>query len=105
MCRFVIKSGQRFSTFRTVRDEFHRHAVRSSRSNIHPRYFRDNFAPGHITFVEWSEKAGECLPEADLIMTLTPEGDGRRVTFVTPTNLGAIVLSALNKEWTSHAEL
>ena len=67
--------------------------------------FRDNFAPGHITFVEWSEKAGECLPEADLIMTLTPEGDGRRVTFVTPTNLGANVLSALNKEWTSHAEL
>lgn len=67
--------------------------------------FRDNFAPGHITFTEWSEKAGECLPTADLTISLTPKDDGRQADFMADSELGRNVLNELTKQWTSHAEL
>lgn len=66
--------------------------------------FRDNFAPGHITFTEWSEKAGECLPMADLIISLTTKSDGRQADFTAESELGQNVLNDLIKQWTSHAE-
>ena len=67
--------------------------------------FRDNFGPGHITFCEWSEKAGECLPPADLTIELEPHDDGRSVQLSASSDLGVNVLSELKKQWPSPVEL
>ena len=67
--------------------------------------FRDNFSPGHITFCEWSEKAGECLPPADLTIELEPYNDGRSVQISALSDLGVNVLSELKKQWPSPVEL
>lgn len=66
--------------------------------------FRDDFAPGHITFTEWSEKAGDCLPTADLIICLDPSGDGRQASLAAKSDLGLNVLNIIKKQWLSHAE-
>ena len=66
--------------------------------------FRDNFAPAHITFCEWSEKAGGCLPDADLTIYLEPLEDGRQADCVASSVFGSKVLEVLNKAWTSHEE-
>ena len=66
--------------------------------------FRENFAPGHITFCEWSEKAGNCLPNADLTISLKPHDEGRQAFLTASTELGLNVLKAINEAWTSHAE-
>ncbi|MBQ9240262.1 MAG: tRNA (adenosine(37)-N6)-threonylcarbamoyltransferase complex ATPase subunit type 1 TsaE [Duodenibacillus sp.] len=39
--------------------------------------FRDLFGPGRITASEWSEKAAPYLPEADLDIVLTIQGESR----------------------------
>lgn len=65
--------------------------------------FRDDFAPGHITMVEWSEKAEPCLPDADLILTLTVEGNGRAVTFNAQSDLGSALTNRIVNQWTSLA--
>ncbi len=67
--------------------------------------FRDDFAPGHITFCEWSEKAGQCLPKADLCIELIPKEQGREASFSSYSATGLNVLNELKKLWTSHAEL
>ena len=67
--------------------------------------FRENFAPGHITFCEWSEKAGQCLPKADLCIELIPKEQGREASFSSYSATGLNVLNELKKLWTSHAEL
>ena len=65
--------------------------------------FRDDFAPGHITMVEWSEKAEPCLPEADLILTLRVEGAGRTVTLEPQSALGTTLTEEIVARWTSLA--
>ncbi len=65
--------------------------------------FRDDFAPGHITMVEWSEKAEPCLPAADLILTLTVEGAGRAVTLEPQSALGSTLTDRIVSQWTSLA--
>ena len=67
--------------------------------------FRDDFAPGHITFCEWSEKAGQCLPSADLFIELIPKDQGREISFKYHSETGLNVLNELKQLWTSHAEL
>ena len=67
--------------------------------------FRDNFAPSHITFCEWSEKAGSCLPQVDLTITLEPLEAGRSADICATSELGSKVLDALTKAWYLHAEL
>ena len=67
--------------------------------------FRDNFAPAHITFCEWSEKAGNCLPKADMTITLEPFNEGRCADICATTELGSKILDAMIKAWPLHAEL
>lgn len=39
--------------------------------------FRDYFNPQSLCLVEWPEKAGDLIPQADMDVTLTIEKDGR----------------------------
>ena len=55
--------------------------------------FRDNFAPGHITFVEWSEKAAPYLPQADLEISLRVQNLSREATLKAFTPLGRTILA------------
>ncbi len=54
--------------------------------------FREMFGPSRITVCEWSEKAGEYLPEADLEMTIKVEDAGRRVHVCAHSALGMKLL-------------
>ncbi len=65
--------------------------------------FRDDFAPGHITMVEWSEKAEPCLPEADLVLTLRVEGTGRTVTLEPQSDFGTTLTEEIAAQWNSLA--
>ena len=65
--------------------------------------FRDDFAPGHITMVEWSKKAEPCLPNADLILTLCVEGAGRSVTLEPQSALGTTLTEKIAARWNSLA--
>ncbi len=55
--------------------------------------FRDLFGPGRICAVEWPERAGARLPTADISIALTVDGDGRRATITTGSELGNVCLS------------
>lgn len=66
--------------------------------------FRDHFAATHITLVEWSEKAGDCLPAADLILILEPSGDGRTLTLIAGSNLGSELADSVTAAWQSRVE-
>jgi tRNA threonylcarbamoyladenosine biosynthesis protein TsaE len=50
--------------------------------------FRELFGPGSICAVEWPENAGARLPTADISIALTVDGDGRRATISTASELG-----------------
>lgn len=57
--------------------------------------FRDYFAPGHITFTEWSEKAEPYLPAADMTVSLAHDGLGRTARIEAHTRTGRLVLENL----------
>ena len=61
--------------------------------------FRENFAPGHITLVEWSEKAMPCLPQPDLTLTLSVQGDGRSLLLESHTEIGQSILNEVISAW------
>ena len=61
--------------------------------------FRENFAPGNVTLLEWSEKAYPCLPEADITVTLSVAGDGREAKLEGNTALGQHIVSEVLKQW------
>lgn len=66
--------------------------------------FRDHFAATHITLVEWSEKAGDCLPATDLTLILEPSGDGRTLTLIAGSNLGSELADSVTAAWQSRVE-
>lgn len=66
--------------------------------------FRENFAPKHITLVEWSEKALPCLPPDDLTLTLTVHDDGRDLEIAPHSPLGQKVFDEVLRAWNSHAD-
>lgn len=66
--------------------------------------FRDHFAAAHITLVEWSEKAGDCLPAADLTLILEPSSDGRTLTLIAGSNLGSELADSVTAAWQSRVE-
>ena len=41
--------------------------------------FRDYFNPQTICLVEWPEKAGDLIPQADIDVSLAPENSGRKL--------------------------
>lgn len=59
--------------------------------------FRDLFGPGSITASEWSDKAGEFLPSADLELVIAIFGTERDVTLKAYSMAGHRVLEELKK--------
>lgn len=59
--------------------------------------FRDLFGPGSITASEWSDKAGEFLPSADLELVITIYGTQRDITVKAYSTTGQRVLEELKK--------
>ena len=65
--------------------------------------FRDAFGPGQVTATEWTAKAMPFVPDADIRVTLTAEGTGRRALVEALSPLGSAVLAHLPKDLTTHA--
>ena len=59
--------------------------------------FRDLFGPGSITASEWSDKAGEFLPSADLELVIASCGTERDVTLRAYSMAGHRVLGELEE--------
>ena len=59
----------------------------------------EEFLPGHITLVEWSEKAEPCLPSADLTLTLAVEHDGRSLQLESHTEIGQNIVNGVISAW------
>ena len=57
--------------------------------------FRDYFDPRTVCLVEWPERAGDLLPVPDLRVSLSVEGEGRRVRIAAQTELGKRCLERL----------
>lgn len=56
--------------------------------------FRDIFASAGLKLVEWPDKAGEYLPQADLVLTIeVVENDTRQVTLTAQTSVGEALLA------------
>lgn len=56
---------------------------------------RDYFAPGHLCLLEWPSCGEGFLPQPDLVLTLTSQGDGRLLDAVAFSNLGRAALESL----------
>jgi tRNA threonylcarbamoyladenosine biosynthesis protein TsaE len=55
--------------------------------------FRDIFASAGLKLVEWPDKAGEYLPQADLVLAIDVlDGDSRQVTLTAQTDIGIALL-------------
>lgn len=52
--------------------------------------FRDLFHPNAVVLIEWPEKAEGLLPQPDLIINMTYEGDGRIAHIEAHTQKGAL---------------
>ena len=59
--------------------------------------FRDMFGPGIVTASEWSERAGEFLPPADIELLISIRGTERCVTINAFSEVGKRVLEDLKK--------
>ncbi|SMC24402.1 tRNA threonylcarbamoyladenosine biosynthesis protein TsaE [Andreprevotia lacus DSM 23236] len=57
--------------------------------------FRDYFNPESVCLIEWADKAAGMLPAPDWLITLAPEGEGRRIHLIANTELGAACLAKL----------
>ncbi|MCK7598848.1 tRNA (adenosine(37)-N6)-threonylcarbamoyltransferase complex ATPase subunit type 1 TsaE [Microbulbifer sp. CAU 1566] len=56
---------------------------------------RDYFGPGSLSLVEWSERGTGVLPEPDLTLSLSLEGEGRRLVLEALSEAGNQVLAQL----------
>jgi tRNA threonylcarbamoyladenosine biosynthesis protein TsaE len=59
--------------------------------------FRDYFNPQSVCLVEWPEKAGDLLPDADIDIHLLQEGQGRQALVSSNTNAGKQCLERFSK--------
>jgi tRNA threonylcarbamoyladenosine biosynthesis protein TsaE len=56
--------------------------------------FRDIFSSAGLKLVEWPDKAGEYLPQADLVLAIeVVENDTRQVTLTAQTSVGEALLA------------
>ncbi len=51
--------------------------------------FRDYFNPQSICMIEWPEKAAHVLPESDIHVSLSLQGEGRQIRFSAGSVLGS----------------
>ncbi len=56
---------------------------------------RDYFGGETLCFIEWPDKGGGMLPAPDLVIELTREGRGRRLTMRGPGRRGAKILEMM----------
>jgi tRNA threonylcarbamoyladenosine biosynthesis protein TsaE len=49
---------------------------------------RDYFNPDSICLVEWPDKAGNSLPQADIVLSLVLENEGRQLQMLSNTKMG-----------------
>jgi tRNA threonylcarbamoyladenosine biosynthesis protein TsaE len=57
--------------------------------------FRDLIDEDHIVLIEWPERAGDLIPPADLVITLSYEGEGRRIHIRAGSDRGKRLISRL----------
>lgn len=57
---------------------------------------RDYFQPQHICLVEWPVRGEGFLPVADLVVTLQPEGRGRKLTIAAGSERGATAVRGMS---------
>ena len=57
--------------------------------------FRDHFEPRNVCLVEWPERVRDLLPVPDLGISLSVEGDGRRIRIAAKTEHGRHCLDRL----------
>ena len=57
--------------------------------------FRDHFEPRNVCIVEWPERVRDLLPVADLTISLSVEGEGRRIRIAAETEHGKRCLDRL----------
>lgn len=62
--------------------------------------FQDLYAAGAVCLSEWSVKAEPCLPSADLTVSLSVAGFGRRAEIRAESALGAELLRSWEARWT-----
>lgn len=58
--------------------------------------FREQFGEGKVVFSEWTAKAEPFVPAADIEISLSPEGEGRRARVCALTENGAQFAEALS---------
>jgi len=64
--------------------------------------FRDMFGPAAVCLIEWPERAGGRLPQADLRIALRVAGQGRDASLTAATELGAACLDRIAAEMAGH---
>jgi len=57
---------------------------------------RDYFTPQSNCFIEWPEKGTGLLANADVTINIEYQGEQRRLTIISHTNLGQQLLTALS---------
>jgi tRNA threonylcarbamoyladenosine biosynthesis protein TsaE len=57
--------------------------------------FRDYFNAQSVCLIEWPEKAGDLLPDADIDIHLSPKNEGREATLTANSNAGKACLAEL----------
>lgn len=60
--------------------------------------FRDYFNPQTICLVEWPEKAGDLIPQADMDIILQPRDDGRMLQIRSNSSLAEQCLQGMKAE-------
>jgi tRNA threonylcarbamoyladenosine biosynthesis protein TsaE len=58
---------------------------------------RDYFNPGALCLVEWPSCGQGCLPQPDLLIQLSPEGEGRRAQLQAGSARGEACVAALGR--------
>lgn len=64
--------------------------------------FRDMFGAGCITVCEWSEKAGDFLPAADMELKLIVDGSARRALLSASGEIGSMIADAIQESEATH---
>jgi tRNA threonylcarbamoyladenosine biosynthesis protein TsaE len=57
--------------------------------------FREYFNPASVCLIEWPEKAGGSLPEPDILIALSINGDGRDAAVIVYTEAGRDCITRL----------
>lgn len=60
--------------------------------------FNDYLSESRLCMIEWPDKGGSLVPEADISLQINPNGLGREVILTAQTSLGVNALTSLNNQ-------